>query len=76
MKVSEAEKLVCPFIQEQTIGTSYQQIFSNDCANINCITNKCMAWTFEKLPTHECHNSDEQKYYNSKEGYCMRLNNV
>lgn len=43
MKVSEAEKLVCPFIQEQTIGTSYQQIFSNDCANINCITNKCMA---------------------------------
>ena len=38
MKVSEAEKLVCPFISNQWANDrSYPKI-------TNCITSKCMAW--------------------------------
>ena len=42
MKVSEAEKLVCPFMSNQsTIGIS-------DVIVCNCITVQCMAWKVTK----------------------------
>ena len=68
MKKSEAEKLVCPFIynnQNSDLG--------NDGGHISCITEKCMAWKFIQKPIHKAHESDEQKYYNTEEGYCQRL---
>ena len=48
MKESEAEKLVCPFIQHAIVavkGLSPTEELDNKChVNINCITTKCMAW--------------------------------
>lgn len=46
MKISEAEKLVCPFIRAVDRGGWNRD---NGCpSHINCITDKCMAWETTK----------------------------
>ena len=58
MKVSEAESLICPFMQRRgSVEMGYNhstdtivERFTRDArpANINCITTKCMAWKVTK----------------------------
>ena len=58
MKVSEAKKKVCPFVQEATLVLGSHPIKSvkdfekatsqNKSSNINCICGECMAWIYTK----------------------------
>ena len=42
MKVSKAEKLLCPFIE--LADSAYNKVFKQDIKAPMCITTKCMAW--------------------------------
>ena len=70
MKVSEAEKLVCPFMQETA------HIYGNTTINnTQCITSGCMAWksTGTSVGLNSSNRSD--KYVDDElTGYCQRLN--
>ena len=65
MRVSEAEKKMCPFLQisvQQEDGTIHH-------GNIDCKTTDCMAWKEE---------TEQRRTYAKKRiigGYCQRLNN-
>jgi len=63
MKISEAEKLICPFMSTAVSA-------DNDQVNrwkVYCIADKCMAWETTKYDkAHPLHHKD-------REGYCRRL---
>jgi hypothetical protein len=50
MKISEAEKLICPFIQHICLATGVAPFNTTEYShlNISCITDKCMAWGMTK----------------------------
>lgn len=69
MEVSEAEKLVCPFMSGPiTTIDGYAGNYET-----TCIASNCMAWKFIQKEIHKAHESDEQEYFDTKEGYCQRL---
>ena len=88
MKKEEAEKLICPFIQDAAIVSSTTE-YQSCSANIYCITNKCMGWKrkpFIKIKKGKCTTSETERFieYLSgnrmmyedlaiHDGCCMRL---
>lgn len=87
MKISEAEKLACPFIQHMCLATGVATFNMTEYShlNINCITDKCMAWETTKTKAiydFTCPSCGKE-YVNSSlsqelpredcEGYCRRL---
>jgi hypothetical protein len=82
MKISEAEKLICPFIRAVDRGGWNRH---NGCpSHINCITDKCMAWettsTYVTIGySREIDEDGNQVPYiedlprEDCEGYCSRL---
>ena len=81
MKISEAEKLICPFIRAVDRG-GWNRLNGSP-SHINCITDKCMAW--ETVQTQELHIDGVDAHGTQKvsvvrnlqredcEGYCRRL---
>ncbi len=76
MKVSEAEKLVCPFMSVMNrvisfinIGYSHDVKINDSYHDVcNCITTKCMAWV-----TTERERTLNGTPVKKIEGYCQRL---
>ena len=66
MKVSEAEKLICPFMSDSLPFDVGAITVNGHCCN--CITTKCMAWKNKEEYT-------EGKLRYVGEGYCRRLKN-
>ena len=63
IKVKDAEKLICPFIQQS--GVAYGANVYGKTTNINCITNKCMSWKLSKVDL--IHYDKEKPNKNCKE---------
>lgn len=65
MKVSEAQKKICPIIQHAgVVGTDQikgETLDVNLPANIKCITNQCMAWIYTKTRTDMSDLSEEER---------------
>lgn len=82
MKVSDAEKKICPFIQ---LSYSKYVVAHGEPKNIQCITSSCIAWKMTKTHYETSDLTDEERrqikppdrYYNMPEedyeGYCIRL---
>jgi len=72
MKVSEAEKLICPFMSNAVSDTVDTFMLPT-----NCITSDCMAW---KLTKHGLYTDADygvrtgsEILKEDREGYCIRL---
>lgn len=63
IKVKNATKLICPFIQQS--GVAYSANVYGKTTNINCITNDCMAWKLTKIDL--IHYDKEKPNKNCKE---------
>lgn len=72
MKVSEANKKICPFIQ---MSESEQMRDTSDPKNIYCITSDCMAWQHTETEIKGQHSANRFWETNTKTefGYCKRL---
>lgn len=80
MKISEAEKLACPFIQHMCLATGVATFNMTEYShlNINCITDKCMAWETTKTKAiqdnfFKCSSLSQELPREDCEGYCRRL---
>ena len=72
MTIEQAEKLICPFIQDASVLSSHSEYCSGH-GNTECITDKCMAWETGRTIKGEFKSirglSKEDKEALIKEGY-------
>lgn len=74
MKQSQAEKLICPFIE--AVDKGGWSVSNGRPKNITCITSECMAWewdTNEDDPEYMKQNKNKSKP--DPNGYCFKLKN-